>query len=57
MSVVVDCIGHNLMALVPKEIHWYAVQTRSRHERVGAAQLGEQGVSTFLPMITRPALD
>jgi transcription elongation factor/antiterminator RfaH len=35
------------------EVRWYAVQTRSRHERVVAAQLKDQGVSTFLPMITQ----
>jgi transcription elongation factor/antiterminator RfaH len=35
------------------EVRWYAVQTRSRHERVVAAQLTEQGVSTFLPTITQ----
>jgi len=35
------------------DVHWYAVQTRSRHERVVAAQLQDHGLSTFLPMITR----
>ena len=41
------------MSLPGVEVHWYAIQTRSRHERVVAAQLREQGVSTFLPMITQ----
>jgi transcription elongation factor/antiterminator RfaH len=41
------------MTLLRGELHWYAVQTRSRHERVVAAQFREQGVNTFLPMITR----
>jgi len=41
------------MPLSGADICWYAVQTRSRHERVVAAQLREQGVSTFLPLITR----
>ena len=35
------------------DVCWYAVQTRSRHERVVATQLREQGVSTFLPTITQ----
>src|SRR5437667_12202695 len=35
------------------DARWYAVQTRSRHERIVTAQLREHGVSTFLPMITR----
>jgi transcriptional antiterminator NusG len=44
---------HSPMPLSGVGVCWYAVQTRSRHERVVAAQLREQGVSTFLPMITR----
>jgi transcription antitermination factor NusG len=32
--------------------HWYAVHTRARHERVVAHQLREQGVTTFLPLVT-----
>jgi transcription termination/antitermination protein NusG len=35
------------------DVCWYAVQTCSRHERVVDAQLREQGVSTFLPMLTQ----
>ena len=30
---------------------WYAVQTRARHEKVIAHRLGEQGISTFLPLV------
>jgi len=29
---------------------WFAVQTRSRHEKMVAHRLREQGVTTFLPM-------
>jgi transcription termination/antitermination protein NusG len=32
--------------------NWYAVHTRARHERVVAQRLLEQGVSTFLPLVT-----
>ena len=32
------------------ELNWYAVQTRSRHEKLVARQLHEQGVITFLPL-------
>lgn len=32
---------------------WYAVWTRSRHERAVHDQLEERGVETFLPTITR----
>jgi transcription antitermination factor NusG len=32
--------------------NWYAVHTRARHERVVAQRLKDQGVTTFLPLIT-----
>jgi transcriptional antiterminator NusG len=32
--------------------NWYAVHTRARHERVVAQRLREQGVNTFLPLVT-----
>ena len=32
--------------------HCYAVQTRARHEKVVSERLHEQGVTTFLPMIS-----
>ncbi len=35
--------------LVNTTANWYAVQTRSRHEKVVAHRLEEQGISTFLP--------
>src|SRR6266566_6198060 len=53
MSTVGHFTEHPHMPLSGAEVCWYAVQTRSRHERVVAAQLREQGVSTFLPMITQ----
>jgi len=31
---------------------WYAVATRSRHERVVAQQLNREGISTFFPTVT-----
>jgi len=53
VSTVGHFIEHPQIPLSLAELHWYAVQTRSRHERVVDAQLREQGVSTFLPMITQ----
>jgi transcription elongation factor/antiterminator RfaH len=32
---------------------WYAIQTRTRHEKKAAAQLQEKGVVTFLPLIAQ----
>jgi transcription termination/antitermination protein NusG len=46
-------IEHPQLPLSGADVCWYAVQTRSRHERVVAAQLREQGVSTFLPLTTQ----
>ena len=34
------------------ERSWYAVQTRARHEKVVSERLQEQGLTTFLPMIS-----
>jgi transcriptional antiterminator NusG len=32
--------------------NWYAVQTRARHEKMVADRLQEQGVTTFLPLVS-----
>ena len=32
--------------------HWYAIQTRSRHEKVVAKQLQTKGINSFLPVLT-----
>ena len=53
MSTAGHFTEHPQMPLSGSDARWYAVQTRSRHERFVAAQLREQGVSTFLPMITQ----
>jgi transcription termination/antitermination protein NusG len=36
----------------PSELRWYAIRSRSRHERVVATQLQNQGVQVFLPLVT-----
>jgi len=35
------------------DLRWYAVRTRSRHEKVAAKQLDGVGVETFLPLMTQ----
>jgi transcription termination/antitermination protein NusG len=43
----------NMAAMVESGIeNWYAVNTRARHERVVAQRLLEQGVTTFLPLVS-----
>lgn len=32
---------------------WYAVRTRSRHEKLVARQLETQGIQSFLPLVTK----
>ena len=38
---------------VIKQTHWYAVRTRSRHEKLVARQLENQGLQSFLPVVTK----
>jgi len=35
-----------------EQANWYAVQTRARNEKAIAARLEEQGLTTFLPLVT-----
>jgi transcription antitermination factor NusG len=39
--------------LLVEEARWYAVQTRSRHEKIVDHQLQSQGITTFLPLVTQ----
>ena len=32
---------------------WYAIRTRSRHEKMVSQQLEQQGIETFLPLVKR----
>jgi transcription antitermination factor NusG len=34
-------------------VNWYAIQTRSRHEKMVACQLQNQSVVTFLPLVSQ----
>jgi transcription antitermination factor NusG len=35
------------------QLHWFAIYTRARHEKVVTASLQQKGVTTFLPLISR----
>jgi len=35
------------------QARWYAVRTRSRHEKLVARQLESQGIESFLPVVTQ----
>jgi transcription antitermination factor NusG len=49
--------GQSLAAPVPatavEEPRWYAIHTRARHEKKVTTQLKDNGVTTFLPLITQ----
>jgi transcription elongation factor/antiterminator RfaH len=36
-----------------RDAHWYAVRTRSRHEKLVARQLENQGIQAYLPVVTK----
>jgi len=38
---------------IPDSSNWYAIQTRSRHEKMVAAHLTGRNVTTFLPLVTQ----
>ncbi len=43
-------LGRNIEV---KQAQWYAVRTRSRHEKLVARQLEKQGIQSYLPVITK----
>jgi transcription antitermination factor NusG len=45
-------VAQHWLTAQPETPHWYAIATRSRHEKKVAAQLTEKNITTFLPLIT-----
>lgn len=41
------------VAIEVKQAQWYAVRTRSRHEKLVARQLEKQGIQSYLPVVTK----
>ncbi len=37
----------------PQQPQWYAIRTRSRHEKIVSEQLEEQGIENFLPLVKK----
>lgn len=44
-------LHHSPLSLLPEESNWYAIRTKSRHEKWIAGQLEEKKVFTFLPLL------
>jgi len=40
------------LTLGEQQPRWYAIRTRSRHEKVAANELGQRGIEAFLPLMT-----
>ena len=43
----------DLVPATDAQVQWYALWTRSRHERVVREQLGQRHIEAFLPTVTR----
>jgi transcription antitermination factor NusG len=42
---------HSALDLSPEDLRWYAVRTRSRHEKIATQQLQTRGIETYLPVV------
>jgi transcriptional antiterminator NusG len=52
MSTQQNGLFLNQAGLAPRgQAHWYAVRTRSRHEKIVAEHLKMQGLESFLPLV------
>jgi transcription antitermination factor NusG len=43
--------GSPALPMAATSSYWYAIQTRSRHEKAAATQLSGRGITTFLPLV------
>ncbi len=50
LGVEFDCVR---AIPFPQQPQWYAIRTRSRHEKIVSEQLKEQGIETFLPLVKK----
>jgi transcription antitermination factor NusG len=46
-------LGEAGVTVVDGSAQWYAVRTRSRHEKIVTEQLDRQGIQNFLPLVKR----
>ena len=51
-SSILDQSSDPAVSVAGEALNWYALHTRSRHERLVAQRLAELGVETFLPTVT-----
>jgi len=49
---MVDPVNVPVTSVTVSDAKWYAIRTRSRHEKVAARELDAQGIPVFLPLTT-----
>ena len=49
---MVDPVNVPVTSVTVSDAKWYAIRTRSRHEKVAARELDAQGIAVFLPLTT-----
>lgn len=49
-TIIQTAVPESLSVTTIEDAHWYAVRTRSRHEKVAARELNAQGINVFLPL-------
>src|SRR5215469_1492016 len=49
---MVDAVRVPVTAVTVSDAKWYAIRTRSRHEKVVGRELDAQGIPLFLPLVT-----
>jgi len=47
------CLERPIGTAVAEQAQWYALRTRSRHEKMVVEQLEQQGIENFLPLVKR----
>ena len=52
-QVTENCMPATSCSGLLNQARWYALRTRSRHEKLVARQLENQGIESFLPVITK----
>ena len=53
MNSTAQALAYDTMqSVTAKQSYWYAVHTRSRHEKRVAVELQEKGITTYLPLLT-----
>jgi transcription elongation factor/antiterminator RfaH len=50
-TMVPASLDESSLDVHPHDLRWYAVRTRSRHEKIATQQLNTRGIETYLPIV------